>query len=93
MIRIANSSFNCSEQGSKPKKLPLPRLNSCPICGGKGKVLQGKRGDAKNYFVLVKCFNCGVKTETMRPEIGESNRELKIRVIELWNNGFLKTKC
>ena len=65
----------------------LPK--SCPKCGGKAKCIRGlpNMGNSKTRYALVQCQSCLYKTPTLKPFPGEKDKELRIRVINLWNNG------
>jgi len=63
-------------------------LRPCPKCGGKAKLRRGlpNMGNSKNRYALVQCLKCNYKTPTLKPFKGESDKSLKERAIQLWND-------
>ena len=66
--------------------LPKP----CPKCGAKAKTIRGlpNMGNSKTRFAFVQCLNpdCKYRTPKLTPMVGEKDKELRIRAIELWNS-------
>lgn len=64
------------------------QLKPCPKCGGKAKLLRGlpNMGNSRARYALVICLRCGHKTDTIIPEARESDKSLRRRASELWNN-------
>ena len=64
----------------------MPELKPC-ACGGKPKLRRGlpNMGNSKTFWAFVQCLNCGMRTQTIHPNPGDSLYDLTIRAADGWN--------
>lgn len=64
----------------------MPTLTPCR-CGGKPKMRRGlpNMGNSKTVWAFVQCSACGMRTQTIHPNSGESLKALTERAADRWN--------
>mgnify|MGYP003312051363 CR=1 FL=1 len=58
----------------------------CPKCGGRVKLRRGlpNMGNSKTRWGFLQCLNCGERTLTFHPIKGESEKDFRERILDVW---------